>query len=168
MALLRKRYFLIPRENWKGILGGALAFLVTMGVISWGAAKGALETTVAKQAADEIVQLRDRARDHVASLGAAFPLAALTVREGAVVSNSKDVKYDRATGVVTFPNPKNLRFVPIVSDLAQKSSTDYITETHFIREIGTTNQFRVWSKTLDTGGRNNPPSNFTAIVIGIP
>ena len=141
---------------------------MTVGVISWGAAKGALETAVAKQAADEIVQLRDQARDHVASFGVALPLAALTVKEGAVVSNSKDVKYDIHTGVVTFPNPKNLRFVPIVSDLAPKSHADYITETHFIRDIETTNQFRVWSKALDTGARNNPPSNFTAIVIGIP
>lgn len=96
------------------------------------------------------------------------PLAAITVRKGAAVLNSKDVKYEAGTGVVTFPNPKNLRFVPIVSDLAQETPDHYITETHFIREIGSTNQFRVWRTPLDTSDRNGAPSNFTAIVIGMP
>lgn len=96
----------------------------------------------------------------------ALPLAALTIREGVAISSSKDVNYDAPTGVVTFPNPKKLRFVPIVSDLG-KGPTDYITATHFIQDIGA-NQFKVARVALDTGGRTSPPSGFTVIVIGIP
>ena len=92
-------------------------------------------------------------------------LAALTVKGGKLVRASWGVTYDPATGVVGFPNPLNLTFVPVISDLAG-SPDHYLTTTHFIREIGESTHFRVWATALDTGNRNFPPSDFTAIVIG--
>jgi hypothetical protein len=68
--LLRERFFLIPRDYTKSIIGGALAFLILAGVISLRAAKGALETAVAKKTADDIVALHATAKTHVDSLGA--------------------------------------------------------------------------------------------------
>lgn len=96
-------------------------------------------------------------------------LAALTVRGGKLESKSNGVTYDPATGVVGFPNPLNLTFVPVISDIAAKNPDHYITETHFIREIGVggkTNQFKVWRTPLDTGDRNSAPTNFSAVVVG--
>ena len=92
-------------------------------------------------------------------------LAALTVKGGKLVSSSSGVTYDAASGVVVFPNPWDLSFVPIVSDTAG-GPADYITSTNFIREIGPAHQFRVWSTPLDTGSRNAAPKDFTAIVVG--
>jgi hypothetical protein len=96
---------------------------------------------------------------------AVITLAALTVKGSQLVSSSSGVTYDAQSGVVVFPNPWNLPFVPIVSDTANGSS-DYLTTTNFIREIGPAHQFRVWSTALDTGTRNFAPTDFTAIVVG--
>ena len=94
-------------------------------------------------------------------------LAALTVRAGQLEAHSDGVSYDPEKGLVTFPNPRSLAFVPAVSDTATKGGPDnYITTTHFIRDIGRSNQFTVWSKSLDTESRNYPPSDFTAVVAG--
>jgi hypothetical protein len=41
---------------------------LAVGFVSWGTAKAALETTVTKQAANEIADLRDQARLHVQAL----------------------------------------------------------------------------------------------------
>jgi len=97
-------------------------------------------------------------------------LAALRVQGGKLVSSSSGVTYDAQSGIVVFPNPWNLPFVPIVSDAANTAANgvpaDYITTTNFIREIGPAHQFRVWSTPLDTGNRNFAPKDFTAIVVG--
>ncbi len=92
-------------------------------------------------------------------------LAALTVKDGKVVTSSDGVNYDPKTGVVGFPNPRRLKFVPVISDTAGDPD-HYITATHFIRQIGVANQFTVWATDLSTGDYNLAPSNFTAIVIG--
>jgi hypothetical protein len=92
-------------------------------------------------------------------------LAALTVEDGKLVRASNGVSFDPETGVVGFPNPRNLKFVPVISDTVS-SSEHYMTTKNFIREIGVSNQFRVWSTALDTGDRNYAPTNFTAIVVG--
>jgi hypothetical protein len=93
-------------------------------------------------------------------------LAALTVRGGKLASSSEGVSYDSETGVVSFPNPRGLHFVPVISDAAPNDTPHYITTTHYIREIGSTNQFKVWSTALDTTDRNYAPSYFTAVVVG--
>jgi hypothetical protein len=90
-------------------------------------------------------------------------LAAVRVQDGTIVSSSDGVKFDRATGIVTFKNPGNLQFVPVITDFENNA---YITETHFVREIVTVDKFKVWRKPLDTGARNGPPTSFTAIVVG--
>ena len=97
---------------------------------------------------------------------AIITLAALTVKGSQLVSSSSSaVTYDAKSGIVVFPNPRNLRFVPIVSDAAN-GPNDYTTTTNFIKEIGPAHQFRVWSTPLDTGNRNFAPTDFTAIVVG--
>jgi hypothetical protein len=95
-------------------------------------------------------------------------LAALQVKGGVLVSSSSGVTYDAQSGVVVFPNPWKLRWVPILSDTANVGAPtpDYITTTNFIREIGPANQFQVWSTPLDTSNRNYVPKDFTAIVVG--
>lgn len=93
-------------------------------------------------------------------------LATLTVRGGVLGSCSSGVTFDAKSGVVVFNNPWNLRFIPIVSDIAPGGTNNYLTATNFIREIGPAHQFRVWSTTLDTGNRNVAPTDFTAIVVG--
>jgi hypothetical protein len=65
---LRERFFIIPRDQTKSVVGGAMAFLMVAGVISWGAAKGALETAVAKQMTRDILALHATAKTHVDSL----------------------------------------------------------------------------------------------------
>jgi hypothetical protein len=108
----------------------------------------------------------------ISSLGATMTdvpaiitLAALTVKGGQLVSSSSGVTYDAKSGIVVFPNPWNLRFVPIVSDTAN-GTNDYTTTTNFIKEIGPAHQFRVWATPLDTGNRNFAPTDFAAIVVG--
>jgi hypothetical protein len=68
VAVLRQRFFLLPRDYWKTILGGVLAFFLSTGVISWSAAKAAIETSVAKKATDDIVAFRTTAEQHVTAL----------------------------------------------------------------------------------------------------
>ena len=93
-------------------------------------------------------------------------LAALTVRGGKLETHTSGVSYDPITGVVGFTNPGRIKFVPVISDVAAKDTEHYITATHYIRQIGVSDQFTVWSTPLDTSNRNEPPSNFTAIVVG--
>lgn len=109
--------------------------------------------TALEAARTDIEALRSRAKI----------LAMIRVQGGKVVSGSDGVTFDQPNGLITFPNSENRPFVPVISDF---QTAQYITETHFVREIAGTNQFKVWRKPLDTGARNSPPSDFTAIVVG--
>ena len=82
---------------------------------------------------------------------------------GGIVSGTNGVTYDAASGVVTFPNPDNLLFTPVISDY---NVSHYSTTTLYVRQVTGNNQFQVWRTTLDTGDRNYPPGSFTAIVVG--
>ena len=101
----------------------------------------------------------------MSDIPAVVTLAALQVKGSQLVSSSSGVTYDPASGVVVFPNPWKLRFVPIVSDTAN-GANNYLSTTNFVREIGPANQFRVWCTPLDTGNRNFTPTDFTAVVLG--
>ena len=65
---IRADYFLFPRDYWKTFIGGGIAFLITVGVISWKSAKTALESDIAVRMTKEITQLHKVAADHVESL----------------------------------------------------------------------------------------------------
>ena len=61
---LREHYFIFPRDYWKTVIGGAFAFLLAVGVISFGSAKSVLESSVAKTATEDISALhKDALRD---------------------------------------------------------------------------------------------------------
>ncbi len=75
---LTEKYFVISRDYTKGLIGGAIAFILAVGVVSWGAAKGALETAVAKKATDEIHALRtaaERDSQEIAAIKSRLPNA---------------------------------------------------------------------------------------------
>lgn len=91
-------------------------------------------------------------------------LAVVRVDSHKVTYATPGVSFSKSSGVVTFPNPKEMKFVPVISNSLNSS---YLTEVHFVRQISLPNQFRVWRTALDTGNRNNKPHSFTAIVIGI-
>lgn len=91
-------------------------------------------------------------------------LAMVTVKDGQIESKSGGVSYDSASGIVTFPNPENLRFVALVSDVGGA----YITETHFLRkDFAAPDKFKVWRKPLDTSNKNGPPDSVTPIAVGV-
>lgn len=92
-------------------------------------------------------------------------LAIVNVKGTKLVSSSAGVSYDSSTGVVTFPNPESMPFVPVVSSYG--NGVIYSTETHFLRSDFTApNQFKVWRSPLDTSNRNSAPDSFTAVAIG--
>jgi hypothetical protein len=90
-------------------------------------------------------------------------LAAIRVNAGSIISKTPGVEYSSTSGVVTFPNPQNKTFVPVISNYKEAA---YISDTHFIRNILNFTQFQVWRTALDTGTRDYPPTSFTAIVVG--
>ena len=90
-------------------------------------------------------------------------LATLRVEGGTLTSSSKGVMFNSSSGNVTFENPENLKYIPLVTNL--RTDIDYLTTTNFTRQIISNNEFRVWSTALDTGNRNYPPSYFTVTVI---
>jgi hypothetical protein len=95
-------------------------------------------------------------------------LALVIVKEGKIESSSDGVSYDPNTGIVSFPNPENLKFVPLISDFGERDHDAYRTATHFLRNDFTApNKFKVWRTSLDTGDRNMPPDSFAAIALGL-
>ena len=59
---LEKEYLLIKKGKWWSFLGGAMAFLVVTGLISYKASLQAVEGTAAKNATDEILRLKGEAQ----------------------------------------------------------------------------------------------------------
>lgn len=93
-------------------------------------------------------------------------LSMIIVKNGKVERSTNGVTYDSKNGIVTFPNPQNLKHISIVSDYG----ASYITETHYLRnDFEAINKFKVWKKALDTGGaeRAYPPSSFCALTIAL-
>lgn len=90
-------------------------------------------------------------------------LAALRVQNHAVISQSPGVNFDVGTGTVTFPNPKGLTVVPVVSYISPNAT--YATESIFFKDIQNT-AVVVWEGAQDTSGRNGSPAWFTLLVSG--
>lgn len=100
-------------------------------------------------------------------IGSAEVLAAIIVKDGAVVFSTSGVTFDRETGVVAFANPANKSFIPLLSDFNPSDQRAYMTSTHFLRtDFSAPNAFKVWTTVLDAGGRNSPPKSFVAIAVG--
>jgi hypothetical protein len=98
------------------------------------------------------------------SLGNGRILAMIQIKNGQLQSvSSPNVSFDQTTGLVSFPNPRNLAFLPVVSDA---NDAPYITSMHWIRAILPPDKFIVRAKAMDTGDRTYPPNNFAAVVVG--
>jgi hypothetical protein len=97
------------------------------------------------------------------SLGDGRILAMAHVKNGQLASASPGVSFDPGSGVVSFPNPKHLAFLPLISD---SKEFPYITEMHWIKAIIPPDKFVVGLKAMDTGNRTSPPDNFTAVMVG--
>jgi hypothetical protein len=90
-------------------------------------------------------------------------LAAAVVRGGVLITHSPNLSFDHSTGLVTFPNPNNLKATPVVSYISPNAA--YATETVYFKEISNTTAI-VWQGAQDTSGRNHPPLDFTIVVVG--
>lgn len=99
-----------------------------------------------------------------ATFGNGRILAMIQVKNGQIQpTSSPNVSFDQGSGIVSFPNPRNLVFLPVVSDA---NDAPYITQTHWIRAILPPDKFIVRAKAMDTGDRTWPPHDFTATVVG--
>jgi hypothetical protein len=127
-------------------------------------AQKAVEAAVRAEAAAKGVEERLNARIDAfeRALAGGRVLAIAYIRERRLSHSSAGVSFDPTNGVVTFPNPKGLPFVPVISTVRD---LHYATEMNYIREVGASS-FRVWKTTLDTGDRNSSPADFAAVVIG--
>jgi len=91
-------------------------------------------------------------------------LGAGTIRSGQLTDHSDGVSFDSGSGKVSFPNSKNLRFIPIVSFIA--ANGQYATETCFVKGTGA-NFVVVWQGAQDTSGRNHPPTDCSFAIVGM-
>lgn len=91
-------------------------------------------------------------------------LAFFVVHQGQLQRSTPGVSYN--SGVITFPNPDKLSFVPVISSL-KESHVDYLTTMHYVNSAKVSdNSFKVWRTTLDTGARHAAPTSFVGTVIG--
>lgn len=75
-------------------------------------------------------------------------------------AHSNGVTFDSKTGVLTFPNPENLIFVPVISHYESAPTT-----MHYIKAIGS-DYVIVMQVALDASARVYAPCCFTAAIIG--
>jgi hypothetical protein len=57
---IQARYFLFPKST---VIGSAIGILVAVGIISFGAAKGVIESSTTKQAAEQVTALLTQAKN---------------------------------------------------------------------------------------------------------
>jgi hypothetical protein len=90
-------------------------------------------------------------------------LAAGVVRGGQAIYSSRGTSFDPGTGRVSFPNPKGLKFIPIIAAISPNAQ--FVTESCYVRSIGP-DFFILWQGAQDTSGRNEPPRDCTFTVVG--
>jgi hypothetical protein len=100
------------------------------------------------------------------SLGGGRVLATAYVRNGMLNGklSSPNVKF-QAPGVLTFPNPRNLRIVPLLSVVAEYAA-GYTTSDAYILKDPTSTSVEIRQGAKDTGNRVFPPHDFTAVILG--
>jgi hypothetical protein len=106
--------------------------------------------------AEQVAQLRNE-------FGPGRILAIAEVRNGQLVFATEGTSFDPPNGTLSFRNPKNLKFVPVVSYITPNGV--YATEYVYSKSFGP-NSASIWQGALDTGGRNHPPRDFTAVILG--
>jgi hypothetical protein len=90
-------------------------------------------------------------------------LAIAQVRGRKLVYANQGTTFDPSSGTVTFQNPMNLKFVPVMSYISTNNA--YATETVYSKSFGP-NYVVVWQGAQDTSGNNHPPYDFTLAVLG--
>lgn len=65
---LEAEYVLLKKKTWWSFLGGALAFLIAVGVVSYQSALGAARSKAATDAVNRIKQLKDQAESDAAEI----------------------------------------------------------------------------------------------------
>src|SRR4051812_29958415 len=100
---LTEKFVLIPKNKFYYIIGGAVAVIVVATGLSLASVFAYLRSEPAEIARKRIEQIRGQAEVHLKRLedegSYAIRLATLMVRDGVVISGSKDVHYVAATGV---------------------------------------------------------------------
>lgn len=127
-------------------------------------AQQAVDAAARADAAVQVLQSRVAKLETLAtSLGNGRILAMAQVKNGMLASASPGVSFDQPSGVVSFPNPRNVAFLPLISDSRE---APYITQMHWIKAILPPDKFIVRSKAMDTGDRTYSPEDFTAVIVG--
>ncbi len=131
-------------------------------------AQQAVEAAAQAAAAVTVVQGRiDKLESTVAllsdGLGTGRILAMIEVKNGAVVYSSAGVTFDSGTGKITFQNKTKAKPVPVYSYISPNGV--YATESIFSRVIAA-DYVIAWQGAQDTSGRNHPPADFTAVIVG--
>lgn len=99
-----------------------------------------------------------------ATIGNGRIIALIQVKHGTLQpTSSPKTSFDQSSGVVSFPNPRGLTFLPIISDA---NDAEYITSRDYIKSIIPPDKFVVRLNATDTSGRTFPPDNFTAVIVG--
>lgn len=135
--------------------------------IPWGAYRNGVPVDLAdeyEQAISRTGILADKVSTLEARLdGKPSILGSFLIIDGKLNVASEGVTYNE--GLITFPNPKQLPFSPVLTDLGTGS---YITSTHFVSSINTENSFRLWNTTLSTDGKNSPPTYVSGVIVSVP
>ena len=92
-----------------------------------------------------------------------YVLATAYIYKGASVV-SKGATFNSQTGVLSFPNPTNLKFAPIASVISSNGAYD--TFSCFTKTM-TSNTVVLWQGALDTSGRNGAPISCAIVVLAV-
>lgn len=101
----------------------------------------------------------------ISSIGKERILAIVEMRDGNPVftSDGVSITIDGNDQVVAFQNPRNLKFVALLTDYAL--DVGYVTSTHIVAGEGST-FVRIRDKAMDTGNRTFPPLRYSLVIIG--
>ena len=91
-------------------------------------------------------------------------IAVLRVVGRKIEYSSKGVTYNESNGEIEFPNPENLRILPIIT---RHHQSDYDTRTTYIRYINGPNKIQLRETALDTRKNGWDPESFTAVIVGL-
>jgi hypothetical protein len=114
---------------------------------------------------DAAVALDDKTRLHQREgfMAAPVVLAAAQVTAGQLGPHTSNVKWEN--NILSFEIAEKYKgnFVPVVSHC---HNVPYITSSHWIKQIGP-EYIVVMQSAQDTSGRTYPPTDFTAVIVGL-
>jgi hypothetical protein len=104
----------------------------------------------------------DQLENLTKTLGGGRVLAIAVVKKSNldIEHSSEGVSFNEKIGVITFPNPRNLKYVPVVSEALENN-----TQVNRVKDIGQ-NFFTIVSSSSDTSARLMDAHDFVVAVIG--